>query len=114
MNIKEQYKLNSKNGLTTLREEEVITGIIHRLIDSLYIPDEKLGFKTDKKRMKEFGIEKEPINFGGLSISEVHNQGDSWKVVIEEAAPSNCPSFCAYIEKFMSAWGWSVIVETEW
>jgi len=114
MNHKERYELFSKNGAPTPPEEEVIATIVNRLIDSLYKPDEQYLFVTDKKRIAEFGIDKEPINFGNLKVSEVHKQGDSWKVVIEEASPSDCPSFCAYIEKLMSAWGWNVIVETEW
>ena len=114
MNPKEQYELLFKNGVSTPPEEELIATIVNRLIDSLYKPDEEHLFVTDKKRLAEFGIEKEPINFGNLKVSEVQRHGDSWKVVIEEASPSDCPSFCAYIEKFMAAWGWSVIVETEW
>lgn len=114
MNHKEHYEFLSSQGIMTPDIEDIITSLVNRLIENLYKPDLELQFKVDANRIKEFEIDGEPINWGSLSVNEVYRYNDGYKVVIDEAAPKACPSFCEYIEKFMKAWGWIIYVETEW
>jgi hypothetical protein len=89
---------------------------VQRLIDSLYYPHGEPGmYSVDKERLKLYGISNESINWGSLNLADVKEYKDgSFEVTIEEASPGNCPTFCAYIEKYMKAWGWRVTVKTEW
>ncbi len=114
MNTKEHLELLTKAGIEVPAMEMVISNMVQKLIDSLYKPHVKLKFVRDPHRCNELGVAEEPINWGSLYVNEVSVYNDGYKVIIDEAAPDACPSFCAYIEKYMKAWGWVVYVETEW
>lgn len=114
MNTKEHIELLAKNGVPVPTMETVVSNMVQKLIDSLFRPHLELKYIRDRERCKELGVDEEPINWGSLYVNEVYAYENGFKVVIDEAAPKACPSFCAYIEKYMSAWGWTVYVETEW
>lgn len=120
MNSKERHEFYSKTLAEHYKRtaEEVVQDLVNRLIDALYIPVEGWNgvTKADKKRIEHFGIDDgEPINWGDLKCNEVKKFEDgSFLVVIDEAAPKDCQSFCEYIEKYMRSYGWEVRVETEW
>lgn len=115
MKHKERYDHLTASGVITPDYEDVITSLVNRLIESLYKPDEELQFITDAKRIKLFGLENEPVNWGSLRCNEVKQFEDgSFLVTIDEACPGHCQMLCEYIEKFMAAWGWQIKVVTEW
>lgn len=114
MQTKENLELLSKLGVKVPKMETVISTAVQKLIDALYKPHKELKFVRDPQRCKELEIKEEPINWGSLCVNEVYAYKDGHKVVIDEASPNNCPSFCTYIEKYMQYWGWVVYVETEW
>lgn len=121
MNSKEQYEFIKKAvGVEHYNKtaEDVVQELVNELIDALYIPIKGWNgiTKADHKRIKHYGIEDgEPINWGNLKCNEVKKFDDgSFLVVIDEAAPKNCLTFCEYIESYMRSYGWVVIVETEW
>ncbi len=115
MNTKAQYYFLAEKGLTTATPEDLIRLSVDRLIEALYKPDFELNWKVDKERLKMFGIEKESINWGDLSVDEIHqNKRGYYEVIVHEAGPEQCETFCAYIEQHMAAWGWDVTVKTEW
>ncbi len=118
MNNKQRFDFFQKQGLFIhVSDIDRITTLVNRLIVALYIPCQKddIEFKLDSKRIKYFKIDQEPINWGDLKCNEVKKFDDgSYLVVIDEASPDGCPTFCSYIEKYMTSWGWSVKVETEW
>lgn len=97
-------------------EEERIERLVDMLIQALYIPDKgEQIYHVDSNRTTFFQIDdSEPINWGDLKCNEVKRFDDgSFLVVIDEASPNNCPTFCGYIETYMASWGWTVRVETE-
>ena len=98
--------------------EDFVQDLVNDLINALYIPIKGWDSitKADHERIKHFGIEDdEPINWGNLKCNEVKKFEDgSFLVVIDEAAPNDCQSFCEYIETYMRSYGWEVRVETEW
>ena len=121
MNSKEQYEFIKKIvGVEHYKktEEDFVQDLVNDLINALYIPIKGWNriTKADHKRIKHFGIEDgEPINWGALKCNEVKKFDDgSFLVVIDEAAPNDCQSFCEYIETYMRSYGWDVRVETEW
>ncbi len=116
MNHKEQFE---QHVLWKIQSKEndiiVVERLVNRLIESLYKPHEKYQFVRDAERCEKFSVEEEPINWGDLKCNEVKRFDDgSYLVVIDEASPKDCQTFCEYIENFMKEWGWSVRVETEW
>lgn len=114
MNTKEHLEFLSAQGVKTPVMETVVANYVNRLIEALYKPHEELKFVRDAERCQIFGVDEEPINWGSLYVNECYKYQDGFKVVIDEASPGSCPTFCAYIEKYMKIWGWSVYVETEW
>lgn len=121
MNSKEQYEFIKKTvGVEYYKktEEDFVRDLVNELIGALYIPIKEYDriTKADHKRIKHFGIKDgEPINWGNLKCNEVKKFEDgSFLVVIDEAAPKNCLTFCEYIETYMRSYGWDVRVETEW
>jgi hypothetical protein len=88
---------------------------VNRLIEALFIPNDKGRYQTDPLRLKRFGIENEPINWGSISANEVLETKDGvFIVVIDEAMPGQCTSFCEYLVKYMALNGWDIEVRTEW
>lgn len=122
-NNKENFDFYVKNGILKADDDlPRITSLVNLLIAALYIPvtDEHVT-KTDPARFKKFHIEDgEPINWGDLKCNEVkrvygeHGIIDGYEVIIDEADPQGCETFCNYIEDYMEKWGWSVKVITEW
>ena len=114
MSTKEHLELLTKAGIEVPAMEMVASNMVQKLIDALYRPHLELKYVRDPQRCKDLEVDEEPINWGSLYVNEVYPYNDGFKVVIDEAAPDACPTFCAYIEKYMSKWGWVVYVETEW
>lgn len=116
MNSKERFKFLRKDFNKIA--EDVVQDLVNDLINALYIPVKGWDniTKVDHNRIDHFGIkDNEPINWGSLKCSEVKLFNDgSFLVIIDEAAPNDCPSFCEYIETYMRSYGWEVRVETEW
>ena len=117
MNSKERFEFYHKAGYTQT-EEDAVMRLVNNLIEALYIPVD--GFsnvtKGDPVRIKHFEIDdREPINWGDLKCCEVKKfQDGSFLVIIDEASPGDCTTFCDYIEKYMKSYGWSIKAETEW
>lgn len=115
---KEKFDLYSSNGWVNISREDMISQMVDKLLGYLFRPTEDplLLYVSDIERVKAFGIEDgEPINWGDLKCCEVQSLlGGSFIVTIDEAAPDACPTLCAYVEKYLRAWGWEVKVETEW
>lgn len=118
MNNKEQFDFYQKNGIFKhLTAEMRVEKLVSMLIDALYIPVENGSILTqvDRTRLEHFGIDgNEPINFGDLKCVLVEEKEGFFEVTIDEASPNSCPTFCDYIEKYMAAYGWAVVVITEW
>lgn len=116
MNDFETYSFLKKQGLQVEPPEEKIRGMVNDLIKACYIPvGDRPKFVVDPERLRLFKIVQEPINWGDLHCAEVNEYKDgSFQVIIEEASPAKCHTFCAYIEKYMKAWGWDIKVVTEW
>lgn len=116
MNSREQYEFYCKTGLLKPDDDiVVIKNLVNLLIKALYIPVKNIVEQVDPLRIKKFKIEDEPINWGSLSCTEVTKFTDgTYRVVIEEAAPDDCITFCNYIERYMRSYGWPCEVKTEW
>lgn len=120
MNSKERFDFYIKNGLDKVYKmtaEETVKNLVNNLIQALYIPvKEDMISKVDNNRLEHFKIaDNEPINWGDLKCNEVKKFEDgSFLVVIDEAAPSDCETFCDYIIEYMRSYGWECKVETEW
>jgi len=113
MNDYEHFMFLKKNGLLTTTEEEHLRMIGNDLLQVLYKPS-VFGLIPDWRKIKACKIDSgEPINWADLKCG-VERKGDCFLVTIEEASPGVCPSLCEYVEKWLTAWGWNVIVETEW
>lgn len=96
---------------------EVVSDIVNRLLDSLFIFNVYGGiFQRDPLRCKQYNIEEEPINWGDLKCCEViHPSGnDPFIVLIEECAPNECPTLCAFIQEGLRSMGWDATIKTEW
>lgn len=99
--------------------EELIDKAVNQLIAALYIPVEvepgRMIFQCDPVRCDLFGIEEEAINWGDLKCREVKAYTDgTYRVIIDEASPGGCPTFCAYISKYLLLQGWDCEIDTEW
>lgn len=102
-------------------EEQDVERLVDMLIRALYIPcisDESATRieVLDKERCAKFDISlDEPVNWGSLGCMQVKQFADgSWLVIVDEASPGECPSLCRYITRHMNAWGYDVMVQTEW
>jgi len=97
--------------------EEMIERAVNRLIHSLYRPVEEEGhmfYQRDPVRCEGYGVGDEAINWGDLKCVEVKAFADgTYRVTIDEANPY-CPTFCAYIQRWLKLQGWNCEVETEW
>ncbi len=101
----------------TPEPEELIEGLVGMLITRLYEPcdghDGCCDWHVSADRLREEKIDG-AINWGDLSCSDVGLREDGvYLVTIEEAAP-DAQSLCAYVQRWLTAWGWPVEVETEW
>jgi hypothetical protein len=116
MNSKERFDFYKSKGLERREAEDVIIGLVNRLIESLYIPTgENLQWVIDPDRLRLFKIEQEPVNWGDIKCYEVLElKNGNFIVKLDEASPGACPTFCAYIETYMKKWGWNVECQTEW
>jgi hypothetical protein len=117
MNNKEQFDFQKKNyGDNSITEEKRIKSLTNRLIESLYAPKEgEKEFVPDWPRIEALGIDRlEPINWGDLGCYSVELKNNIYLVIIDEADPDNCQTFCDYIERHLKSWGWNVVVITEW
>lgn len=116
MTSKEIYDFRVKNGLAGPDEDlDKVASLVDGLIAALYKPVMgEVEFKGDNERCNQFGIAEEPINWGDLKCIEVTRDGEVYQVLIDEAGPDQCPTFCNYIERFMESWGWICEVRTEW
>lgn len=117
MNHRERYEQHSKiPGIIQPSPEDTLEALTDRLLQALYKPtQEDMMFRGDKDRCSLYGLTEEPINWGSLKCVEVRKYADgAYKITIDEAAPNDCPNLCAYIQKHLTAWGWTVEVETEW
>ena len=107
-----------KQGLIDENEDlKIIEKLINLLIRSLYKPvDNDMEFVVDQQRCEFNKVDwiKESINWGDLKCFEVKKENEKYRILIEEAGPVQCPTFCEYIKKYMESWGWEVKVETEW
>src|SRR3990167_1257493 len=95
-------------------EGEIIKRNVNWLIANLYDPSGEVGARAGSRAAL---FDDEPINWGDLScvMVEPPAEGQGWAVLIEEAAPGECPRFCAYIRDWLGKWGWPAVeVETEW
>ena len=93
---------------------EAVRNAVDSLLGFLYAPATDVAWRADGRKLKKFGLSKEPINWGDLSCTEVEKFADgSWFVVIEEAAPE-CPNLCEYVRAWLEKWGWNARVQTEW
>jgi len=117
VNNRERFLFSKEHGLTEQSAEDRVEKLVSILINALYIPveDGEVLTRVDPARIEHFEIDRtEPINFGDLHCAHVEDKGDYFEVTIEEAAPMSCPTLCAYIEKYMAAYGWPIVVVTEW
>ena len=117
MNNKEQYYKWVEMGLIKEQSpQQRIEKLTNDLIHVLYKPckDSKL-FVPDWGKIKRMKINpKEPVNWMSLKAT-VEFEDTLFTVTIDEAMPGECPTLCAYIEKYLVAWGWdNVQIETEW
>lgn len=114
MNNKENFDMLVKSGIK-LDPCKRVRSLVTLLIDALYKPSLYRDMVLDHDRLAEYNLNKtEPVNWGSLNVFEVEEFGGDFLVSIGEALPNECPELCAYIEKYMSTWGWSVRVKTEW
>ena len=117
MNSKERFQFH-KTIFKDLKAEDIVRNLVNNLIKALYIP--VIGWngidKIDQKRIQHFKIDdSEPINWGALECIEVKEfKNESYLVIIDEAEPKACPTFCEYLEIMMKSYGWNIKVETEW
>lgn len=116
MNNKESFDFKVKAGLLKSDDDcEAVQVLVNTLIEALYEPVEgERQSRVDNTRSNKFAIDDEPINWGDLKCIEVTKMENHYNVLIDEAAPDACPTFCGYIERFMESWGWNVTVKTEW
>lgn len=119
MKASERYKLIKSMfpNLPENNEKEYILNLVNDLLHSLQIPTTETsdGYKIDYNRLDKFNIDKnEPANWADLSCSEVKIFRELIEIIIEEAAPGQCPTLCSYIENFLEFHGYKTIVRTEW
>lgn len=120
MNNREQFDFYIKNGLLS-PEMDVprVQLLANKLLESLYKPKKPTKERTwlfvpDWYRIKMEGIDRtEPINWGGLKATIDKREG-LYIVTIDEASPGECQTLCEFVEKYLTSWGWPVMVETEW
>jgi hypothetical protein len=97
--------------------EEKIKAATDRLLDALFVPrinpDGTFDYKVDPARLEWFGINIEPINWASLRCVEVTGPAP-FEVIIDECAPNECPTLCAYLETYLGAMGYECEVITEW
>lgn len=122
-NHKQNFDFLVKNKIRKQEDDvKVVERLVNLLLQNLFRPceDERAEhgctFSADAEKLKKYGLDKEPINWGDLKVCEVIKDRDSetYIVSIEEASPDGCPALCEYVEKFMELWGWNVNCKTEW
>jgi len=108
----ERYAMIQSGGF----DEALVIELGNRLIAALYAPvlDER-RFAPNDALLKRYGIASEPINWGDLKVIGAEETADGWRIEIDEAAPEQCPMLCAYLAKFLTAWGVTIDeIITEW
>lgn len=99
--------------LYKLSQADAVAGSANWLIERLYSPDTVTGCAMRRLPKRLATMRHEPINFGDLSARAIQ-QGAAIEVVLEEAGPDSCPTLCTYVADWLRAWGWVVVVRTEW
>jgi len=51
---------------------------------------------------------------GDLHCFDVFWKHDHFVVTVKDAQPNACPTFCAYLKKYLAGYGYDVEVKTEW
>lgn len=95
-------------------DKEIVQGLVNWLIISLYRPDKERIMVIDEERIKEAGVDNEPVNWGDLKCYEVKKTDEGTYIVYVDEADPNAYGLQNYIAKWMSYWGWRVEVITEW
>jgi len=94
--------------------EEAIRASCNFLISQLYQPDEEHGAVVDQHRVRELvGEAPGSVNWGSLECYEVEKRGPVYVARVSEA-DQYAYGLRRYLEKWLQAWGWPVVVETEW
>ena len=110
-NNKEMFDFYVKNGIFKQEQDiERLEYLVNRLLENLYKPiipksSKSSTFVTDRAKLKKYGLDGEPANWGGGLSATVEKKRGCYFVVIEEASPNDCPMLCEYIEKYLSSWG---------
>lgn len=109
------HVLNGGRPLPIEVQENYVRLAANRLIERLYTPEHSEDYSGWRRHAQpEPQIANEPINWGDLSAGVDMMADGSFLVTVEEAAPGGCPELCAYIERWLTAWGWPCRVVTEW
>lgn len=117
---KETFDKYDESGLfkTDNPDIDLLRRLGEKLIQVLYKPDKStLLFKLDRDKVKGLGINPdEPVNWGSLNVCDVffNSTHKVYHIIIEEASPGQCPTLCEYFASHFQAWGWDVVVNTEW
>jgi hypothetical protein len=134
MNNKEQYYKWVEMGIIKDQTpEQRVEFLSNELLKVLYTPCEDSSlFVPDFEKIEKLGIDSgEPVNWMDLKANIelidkldvndfdlreiVKSKRNVFIITIDEASPGACPTLCAYIEKYLTIWGWdNIIVETEW
>lgn len=113
-----QYEHQAKFYPNPVSITDYVQTAVNELLDSLYIHTLERPHCRDAMRIKYYGIDdNEPINWGDLKcceVVEVLDEEYQFIITIDEASPNECPTLCEFIRKHMQAYGWNVIVKTEW
>ena len=119
MNNKQTFDFYVEHGIFNADEDlKRVQNLVNILIDALYYPVK--GYdnitKVDRNRVKKycFGANREAINWGYLSCTDVVRGEDGGYLVTIEEAASDCPELCGYICNYMKSYGWDVLVRSEW
>ena len=114
MNNKEHFDFLVKGGFK-LDDIKAVHSLVQLLLEALQKPALNSIMVLDRERLVEFGLDpSEPVNWADLKVIMINKIEGVYLVDIEEASQGECPTLCAYIEKYMRAWGWEVNVRTEW
>ena len=107
--------LNGGRPLPTDVQENYVRRAANRLIERLYTPEHSGDYSGWRRHSHpEPQIAREPINWGDLNADVDMMADGTFLVTVEEASPGACPELCAYIERWLTAWGWPCRVVTEW
>lgn len=105
---------NLIKGKKRLDDEVFYANLVSVLLSNLYLPAESriAQFVPDWKKIEALGMKDEPIEWDDLSCTQVKQHSDHTELLIENAEAGKCPNLCAYLEKYLTAWGYRVKVYT--